>query len=139
MAPWLGRVERAALAQLGAARLDALRKLDLLVCQELFLTETAALAHVVLPVASAMEKSGTFTNTDRRVQRVRQAIPPQGLARPDWQIIQSLATQLTRNTRGVVDVDNQLVVTPPTATVPSAWSSHAPLRAPAMIAPTARP
>jgi formate dehydrogenase alpha subunit len=70
---------------------ESLRKLDLLVCQELFLTETAALAHVVLPVASAMEKSGTFTNTEGHVQAVRPAIEPIGESRPDWEIFSALA------------------------------------------------
>ncbi len=70
---------------------DALSKLDLLVCQELFLTETAALAHVVLPAASSMEKSGTFTNTEGHVQAVRPAIEPVGESRPDWEILSALS------------------------------------------------
>jgi NADH-quinone oxidoreductase chain G len=69
----------------------SLRKLDLLVCQELFLTETAALAHVVLPVASSMEKSGTFTNTEGHVQTVRPAVEPAGESRPDWEVFAALA------------------------------------------------
>jgi formate dehydrogenase alpha subunit len=70
---------------------ESLRKLDLLVCQELFLTETAALAHVVLPVASSMEKSGTFTNTEGHVQAVRPAIEPVGESRPDWEVFVALS------------------------------------------------
>jgi NADH-quinone oxidoreductase chain G len=70
---------------------EALSKLDLLVCQELFLTETAALAHVVLPAASAMEKAGTFTNTEGHVQAVRPAIDPVGDSRPDWEILSALS------------------------------------------------
>jgi NADH-quinone oxidoreductase chain G len=70
---------------------EALSKLDLLVCQELFLTETAALAHVVLPAASAMEKAGTFTNTEGHVQAVRPAIDPLGDSRPDWEILSALS------------------------------------------------
>ena len=70
---------------------EALAKLDLLVCQELFLTETAALAHVVLPAASAMEKAGTFTNTEGHVQAVRPAIDPVGDSRPDWEILSALS------------------------------------------------
>jgi NADH-quinone oxidoreductase chain G len=70
---------------------EALGKLDLLVCQELFLTETAALAHVVLPAASAMEKAGTFTNTEGHVQVVRPAIDPLGDSRPDWEILSALS------------------------------------------------
>ncbi len=65
----------------------ALEKLDFLVVQDIFLTETAQLADVVLPAVSFAEKDGTFTNTERRVQRVRQAIPPVGSAKPDWEII----------------------------------------------------
>jgi len=70
---------------------ESLRKLDLLVCQELFLTETAALAHVVLPVASSMEKSGTFTNTEGHVQAVRPSIEPIGESRPDWEVFVALS------------------------------------------------
>ena len=70
---------------------EALGTLDLLVCQELFLTETAALAHVVLPAASAMEKAGTFTNTEGHVQAVRPAIDPVGDSRPDWEILSALS------------------------------------------------
>ena len=67
--------------------LEALGKLDFLVVQDIFLTETAKLAHVVLPASSGPEKDGTFTNTDRRVQRVRKAIKPPGKTRADWQIL----------------------------------------------------
>lgn len=69
----------------------ALRSLELLVVQDIFPTETTALAHVVLPGVSFAEKDGTFTSTDRRVQRVRKAIEPIGESRPDWQIICDLA------------------------------------------------
>jgi formate dehydrogenase alpha subunit len=71
-----------------------LGKLDLLVCQELFLTETAALAHVVLPAASAMEKAGTFTNTEGHIQAVRPAINPIGDSRPDWEILSAISVFL---------------------------------------------
>lgn len=73
---------------------DSLRKLDLLVCQELFLTETAALAHVVLPAASSMEKTGTFTNTEGHVQAVRPSIEPIGESRPDWEVFSALSILL---------------------------------------------
>jgi formate dehydrogenase alpha subunit len=73
---------------------EALRKLDLLVCQELFLTETAALAHVVLPAASSLEKHGTFTNTEGHVQAVRPSIEPVGETRPDWEIFSALSILL---------------------------------------------
>lgn len=71
-----------------------LQKLEFLVVQDIFLTETAKLADVVLPAASFAEKDGTFTNTERRVQRVRQAIAPVGQAKADWQIISLLAQTL---------------------------------------------
>ena len=73
---------------------EALRKLELLVCQELFLTETAALAHVVLPAASSLEKSGTFTNTEGHVQTVRPSIDPRGESRPDWEVFSALSILL---------------------------------------------
>jgi formate dehydrogenase major subunit len=73
---------------------QGLKALDFLVVQDLFLTETAQLADVVLPGVSFAEKEGTFSNTERRVQRVRQAIPPQGGARPDWQIFVDLANRM---------------------------------------------
>jgi formate dehydrogenase alpha subunit len=72
----------------------ALKNLDFLVVQDIFMTETAELADVVLPGVSFAEKDGTFTNTERRVQRVRKAINPIGEAKPDWQIICELAEAL---------------------------------------------
>jgi predicted molibdopterin-dependent oxidoreductase YjgC len=73
---------------------DALENLDFLIVQDLFLTETAQLADLVLPGASFAEKEGTFANADRRVQRVRQAIKPVGDSKPDWQIISELAQKM---------------------------------------------
>jgi formate dehydrogenase alpha subunit len=73
---------------------DELKRLDLLVVQDIFLSETAELAHIVLPGVSFAEKDGTFTNTERRVQRVRKAIEPPGSARPDWQILCDLSARL---------------------------------------------
>jgi predicted molibdopterin-dependent oxidoreductase YjgC len=70
---------------------EALQQCEFLVCQELFMTETAALAHVVLPAASYAEKDGTFTNTEGLVQPVRQAIDPIGESRPDWEIFSTLS------------------------------------------------
>ena len=66
---------------------EALEALDFLVVQELFLSETAKLAHVVLPGASFLEKDGTFTNGERRIQRVRKVIDPPGDAHADWEIL----------------------------------------------------
>ncbi|AOY74790.1 formate dehydrogenase [Clostridium formicaceticum] len=64
------------------------------VVQDLFLTETAELADVVLPAASFAEKDGTFVNTERRVQRVRKAVEPSGEAKPDWVILMELMNKL---------------------------------------------
>ncbi len=72
----------------------AFKKLDLLVVQDIFLTETARLADVVLPAASYAEKEGTFTNTERRVQRVRKAVDSPGQAKEDLQIIIELSSRL---------------------------------------------
>ncbi len=68
----------------------ALMELDFLVVQDIFLTETAELADVVLPAASFAEKEGTFTNTERRIQRVRKAVNPPGEAKADWEIIMTI-------------------------------------------------
>ena len=68
--------------------------LEFLVAQDLFINETGAYADVFLPSASWAEKDGTFTNTDRRVQRLRQAIPPRGQSRPDWEILRDLAKRI---------------------------------------------
>jgi formate dehydrogenase alpha subunit len=73
---------------------EALRGLDFLVVQDIFLTETAQLADVVLPAASFAETDGTFTNTERRVLLVNPALPVPGEARPDWQILADLSTRL---------------------------------------------
>jgi len=69
----------------------ALENLEFLVIQELFLSDTAQYADVVLPAASFAEKDGTFTNTERRVERIRKAIEPVGQAKADWQIISEIA------------------------------------------------
>ncbi len=73
---------------------EAIEKLDFLVCQDIFLSETARLADVVLPAASFAEKEGTFTNTERRVQRVRKAIEPVGDSKPDSWIVCELAKRM---------------------------------------------
>ena len=72
----------------------ALEELDLLVCIDIFMNETGEMADVILPSASFAEKEGTFTNSDRRVQRVRQALPAVGESLPDWQIICQLAQRM---------------------------------------------
>jgi predicted molibdopterin-dependent oxidoreductase YjgC len=84
-----------------------LEQLDFFVLQDIFPTETSAFADVLLPGVSFAEKNGTFTNTERRVQLVRQAIPPLGEARQDWQITTEIATRLleTLQSSRSIDVD----------------------------------
>ena len=72
----------------------ALKSLDLLVVQELFMTDTVALAHVVFPAAAVLEQEGTFTNGERRIQHVRPAVAPPGNARPDWEVIRDVGISL---------------------------------------------
>jgi formate dehydrogenase major subunit len=72
----------------------ALSSLEFLAVQDIFLTETAEFADVILPASSFLEKSGTYTNTDRRVQIGRQAVTPPGEARLDWQVLCELATRM---------------------------------------------
>ncbi len=73
-----------------------MQNLEFLVSQDLFINESGAFADAFLPAASWAEKDGTFTNTDRRVQRVRQALPLRGQSRPDWEIICDLAKRIER-------------------------------------------
>jgi len=72
----------------------ALEKLDFFVVQDLFISETAEYADVIFPAASFAEKNGTFTNTERRVQRVRAAIAPRGQSKPDWWITSQIAQKM---------------------------------------------
>jgi formate dehydrogenase alpha subunit len=72
----------------------ALRQLEFLVVQDIFLTETAKLAHVVLPASSFAERDGTYTNTERRVQLSRPVVPGPGEARRDWEILCDISTRL---------------------------------------------
>ena len=73
-----------------------MEQLEFLVAQDLFINESGAFADVFLPATSWAEKEGTFTNTDRRVQRVRQALEPRGQSRPDWKIICDLAGRIEK-------------------------------------------
>ncbi|MFT4884308.1 MAG: formate dehydrogenase major subunit [Natronomonas sp.] len=73
---------------------DALDQLDFLAVLDIFPTETTQYADVVLPAASFAEKSGTFTNTERRVQLVNPVVDPPGDARPDWRVVQQLANRM---------------------------------------------
>ncbi len=72
---------------------QALRGLDLLIAQDIFLSDTAQLAHVVLPAAASLEKDGTFTNTERRVQMMHPVLPAPGDSWPDWKITAEIATR----------------------------------------------
>lgn len=72
----------------------ALKNLEFLVVQDIFLSETAEIADVVLPASTFAEKDGTFTLTDRRIARLRQGVPPIGDTKPDWQIICELAKNM---------------------------------------------
>lgn len=75
---------------------ESFRKLDFLMVQDLFMTPTAELADVVLPAASYLEKTGTFTNTERRVQMVNEVLPPLSGTRPDWRILSELIRLMSR-------------------------------------------
>ena len=89
----------------------AFRSLDFLVVQDIFMHETAEIADVVLPATTFAEKDGTFTNSERRVQRVRKAVEPIGGSRPDWDILCDLAQRLSRR-RGL-DAGGRVLVCPP--------------------------
>ena len=88
----------------------ALEHLDFLVVQDLFLTETAQYADVFLPAACYAEKDGTFTNTERRVQRIRKAVEPPGQCREDWDIICDLARRMgyEMNYRNAEEIFNEI-------------------------------
>ncbi|MBM4310926.1 MAG: formate dehydrogenase subunit alpha [Deltaproteobacteria bacterium] len=88
----------------------ALGRLELLVCQDIFLNETARLADIVLPAAAWAEKDGTSTNTERRVQRVRRTLIPPGRARSDLELLCSLAAAMGAQWHytGAEDVFNEL-------------------------------
>ena len=72
----------------------ALEQAEFLVCQDIFINETGAMADVILPATSFAEKDGTFTNTDRRVQRCRKAVEPVGQSWPDWRITSELGKRV---------------------------------------------
>jgi len=76
---------------------DALAKLDFFVVQEIFFSETCRFADVILPASPSLEKDGTFTSTERRIQRLYQVFEPLGDSRPDWKIIQDIANRLGAN------------------------------------------
>ena len=93
----------------------ALAALEFLVVQDIFLTETAEFADVVLPATSFLEKDGTYTNTDRRVQIGRKVLDPPGQARPDWEIIRAIAERigLPMEYGSVSDVFDEMVALSP--------------------------
>ncbi len=93
---------------------EALRTLEFLVVQDIFMTETAELADVVFPAASTLEKKGTFTNTERRIQMVRPVLDPPGEARPDWEIYSDLSSRMGYDmgfdtSGGIMDEISELV------------------------------
>jgi formate dehydrogenase major subunit len=73
---------------------DGLSKLEFFVVQDIFFSDTCRFADVVLPASPSLEKEGTFTSTERRIQRLYQVFEPLGGSRPDWQIIQDIANHL---------------------------------------------
>ncbi|PHQ46095.1 formate dehydrogenase subunit alpha, partial [Halorubrum sp. C3] len=90
--------ENAALSEPGVNHAEqVLEDLEFLVVQDLFVNETAQYADVVLPACSFVEKTGTFTNTDRTVQMVKEVMEPKGDSRPDWKILQDLANRMGRD------------------------------------------
>src|SRR4029077_463218 len=73
---------------------DGLAKLEFFVVQDIFFSDTCRFADVILPASPSLEKEGTFTSTERRIQRLYQVFEPLGESRPDWQIIQDIANRL---------------------------------------------
>lgn len=94
---------------------EALRSLDFLVVSEIFPTETTEYADVILPACSFAEKTGTFTNTERRVQLLRKAIEPIGESIPDWQIISRLSALMgyPMNYRGTYEIMEEIALLTP--------------------------
>lgn len=95
---------------------DALGQLELLIVQDIFMTESAKLAHVILPAATFLESNGTYTNGERRIQRIRKALEPPGQAKEDWLIVAELAEAMGRPivpSRDVADIwDEMAALTP---------------------------
>ena len=94
----------------GLAARKALGKVKFLIVQDMFLTETAKMANVVLPSASFVEKDGTFTNQEGRVQRVRRLHEPQGDVKADWEIFSAVGETLTQafGVKSVVEIFNEI-------------------------------
>jgi predicted molibdopterin-dependent oxidoreductase YjgC len=85
----------------------AVEQLEFFVAQDIFFNESNVYADVILPAASFAEKDGTYTNSDRRVQRGRVAVPPPGQARADWEIVSDLARRCIRNTTANAGTPNE--------------------------------
>lgn len=94
----------------GLAAREALDKVKFLIVQDMFLTETAKMANVVLPSASFVEKDGTFTNQEGRVQRLRKLYEPQGDVKADWEIFSSVGEAITPafGVRSVSEIFNEI-------------------------------
>jgi NADH-quinone oxidoreductase chain G len=92
-----------------------LDKLEFLVVQDIFMTETAKLADVVLPAAASAEKTGTFTNLERRLQQLNKAEEPVGESKPDWEIIQNVARRMggSLHYASARDIMNEIKATVP--------------------------
>ncbi len=88
----------------------ALQQLDFIVVQDIFPTETAVLADVILPAAAYAEKEGTYTSTERRVQKLNKALEPPGEAKPDWQILSMIAEKMGYNFpyRNTEDINEEM-------------------------------
>ena len=95
---------------------EGLEKIDFLVCQEIFHNETTKFAHVVFPGACFAEKSGVFTNSDRRVQLVRKAVEPPGEARSDWKILRDFTRKVgypTPNYQSAAEIYDEMAALAP--------------------------
>lgn len=94
---------------------EQLGSLDFLVVQDIFMSETAKYADVVLPATSFAEKEGTYTNTERRVQLLREVVPPPGEARPDWRIICEISTKMgyPMHYRGAYEIMEEIALLTP--------------------------
>src|SRR3972149_6819356 len=94
----------------GLAAIEALGKVKFLIVQDMFLTETAKMANVVLPSASFVEKDGTFTNQEGRVQRVRRLHEPQGDVKADWEIFSAVGEAVAPafGVRSVAEIFNEI-------------------------------
>ncbi len=104
------------LSEPNVSRLEAgMNELDFVVLQDIFLNETARFADVIFPAACFAEKEGVFTNSERRVQRVRKAVQPPGEARPDWQILLQFAQAVGAkwDYEGPADIYQEMVADTP--------------------------